>query len=276
MKKIIVNTCISQKQRVIKLLEEYESLSIFETANSLEIQFFFWDSIIPPKILKKIKEQFGEIKFKKISKKNWLLENKKNDIGVESEFFLISQGFIKKTKKKFYLQIPASSAFGTGTHESTFLALKSLEFLFKKNHFNTVLDMGTGTGILSFATRLITNSKIFAIDEDKNAEKCFLKNMKLNKLNNIIFLRNNGFKSKHLIDKKFDLIVSNMLLRDHKSLIKKYALNLTKNGFVVISGILDDQCNQLLQSMIKFNLIISKKFTLNNWVALILKKRGNQ
>lgn len=275
MKKIIVNINLSQKPKAIKLLEEHENLSIFERDDSLEVEFFFCDSFIPPNILKKIEDQFGRIKLKKIRTKNWLLENKKDDIGIESEFFFISQGFLKKKQKKFYLQIPASNAFGTGSHESTFLALRSLEYLFKKNDFNTILDMGTGTGILSFAARLMTSSQVFAIDVDKNAEKCFLRNIKLNKLNNIFFSRNNGFKSKILKDKKFDLIVSNMLLRNHKGLIKKYAINLKKNGFVVISGILDDQCNQLLQSLYKFNFFISKKFTLNNWVSLILKKSGN-
>ena len=275
MKKIIVNINLSQKPKAIKLLEEHENLSIFERDDSLEVEFFFWDSFIPPNILKKIEDQFGRIKLKKIRTKNWLLENKKDDVGIESEFFFISQGFLKKKKKNFYLQIPASNAFGTGSHESTFLALRSLEYLFKKNDFNTILDMGTGTGILSFAARLMTSSEVFAIDVDKNAEKCFLKNIKLNKLNNIFFSRNNGFKSKILKDKKFDLIVSNMLLRNHEGLIKKYAINLKKNGFVVISGILDDQCNQLLQSLYKFNFFISKKFTLNNWVSLILKKSGN-
>ena len=188
MKKIIVNISSGEKPQSLKLLEEYKDLSIFEKGDSLEVEFFFWDSLIPQNTLKKIKEQFGEIKIKKILKRNWLLLNKQTDSEIESEFFLISQNFTKKKKnKKFYLQIPANQAFGTGSHESTFLALKSLEYLFKKNSFKNILDMGTGTGILSFATRLMTSSKLIAIDKDKNAEMCFLKNIKLNNLNGIFF-----------------------------------------------------------------------------------------
>ena len=113
MKKIIVNINLSQKPKAIKLLEEHENLSIFERDDSLEVEFFFWDSFIPPNILKKIEDQFGRIKLKKIRTKNWLLENKKDDVGIESEFFFISQGFLKKKQKKFYLQFPASNAFRT-------------------------------------------------------------------------------------------------------------------------------------------------------------------
>lgn len=272
MKKITVNISIRKKPQVIKILEEYQDLSIFEKGDSLEIEFFFWNSFIHKNTLKKIEEQFGKIKLKNILNKNWLLENKKADIGIESEFFFISQGLMKKKPKKFNLQIPASSAFGTGSHESTFLALRSLEYLFKKKSFNSTLDMGAGTGILSFATRLMTSSEVIAIDTDKEAEKCFLKNIKLNNLNNIFFSRNNGFKSKILHEKKFDLIISNMLLRDHKDLIKNYSKSLNKNGFIVISGILENQCNEMLNILHKFNFIISKSFKSKNWVALILKK----
>ena len=273
MKKIIVNIPSSQKLGSIKLLEEHKDLSIFEKGDFLEIEFFFWNSLIPKNTLKKIKEQFGKTKIKEISNINWLVLNNETDTEIESEFFSISQGLTKKLKnKKFNLQIPASEAFGTGSHESTFLALKSLEYLFKRNSFKNILDMGAGTGILSFATRFMTSSKLIAIDRDKNAERCFLKNIKLNNLNSIFFSRNNGFKSTIFKDKKFDLIISNMLLKEHKHLVKNYAAKLNKDGFIIISGILDYQCNELLNILYKFNFIVSKRFKSNNWSTLVLKK----
>ena len=86
------------------------------------------------------------------------------------------------------------------------------------------------------------------------------------------FSRNNGFRSSMLRDKKFDLIVSNMLLEEHKLLVKNYATKLKKDGFIVISGILDDQSNELLNILCKFNFVVFKKFKSNNWSALVLKK----
>ena len=53
-----------------------------------------------------------------------MYQNIKDDKGTQTEFFYISQGLSNKiSNRKFKLKIPANNAFGTGSHESTFLSI---------------------------------------------------------------------------------------------------------------------------------------------------------
>ncbi len=275
MKKITIKINHFDKNKLFTLFESFESISIFNTNGGKIIDFLIKEDNLDAKSLNKIKNNFKSIKISNVFNKNWVLENSKNDKKILTDLFSISQGLLKlKKKKKFNLIIPASNSFGTGTHESTFLAIKSIEHLIKFTKFNRILDIGTGTGILAFIMKMITRKKVIATDVDINSKKCFLRNIKINNLNNIMFHRYNGFNGKEIQRKRFDLIISNMLLNEQKNLLKFFPFRLIPSGRLIISGILESQGNEIINSLLKFNLILKKKILLNNWVSLVFLKKG--
>ena len=178
-----------------------------------------------------------------------------------------------KKNKKFNIIIPASNSFGTGSHESTFLALKNIECILKKKRVIKCFDLGTGTGILTFAMRKITKKKIYSSDCDLNAGKNFNINKKINYLNNVFFFHCWGFNHFSLKKQKFDLIVSNLFLNPLKKLTKDFWYHLTKNGILIISGILKNQRNELIMHFTKFNLKLLKINYIGNWTSIVFQKK---
>ena len=81
----------------------------------------------------------------------------------ETNLFIFHQGLKKISTTKNKIIIPASSAFGTGSHESTILIIKSFEKVIKKNFFYFPLDIGTGTGILSFILNIKLKKKFMQL-----------------------------------------------------------------------------------------------------------------
>ena len=148
-------------EEIIDLFIEINQMSWFKVDYLWMVEIYNKDELYIKKILKtvipssKIKYYRREI----IQEKDWVLKVKKENIN--TEFFLITQNLIltNKIDKKFLLKIPASTAFGTGTHASTFLAIKSIEFLCKIKNFKNILDLGTGSGILSFVLSKLTKKK---------------------------------------------------------------------------------------------------------------------
>ena len=96
--------------------------------------------------------------------------------------FIFHQGFKNISTTKNKIIIPAGLSFGTGSHESTILIIKIFEKLNKKIIFNFPLDIGTGTGILSFILNKKLKKKIYATDISLESKDNFEKNKKINEI----------------------------------------------------------------------------------------------
>lgn len=262
-------------KKIPYFLDKYENISIFTENNISKIELYLPKDKYSNQILNDLDRDFGSYKSSVIKNKNWVKKNISYEKEVKTELFHISQDIkTKRNKKKYNLYISDINSFGTGSHESTFLAIRNLENLIKRNNFTNVLDIGTGTGILSFIIRKITSGKIIATDIDKLSRKSFLNNLKVNNLNNIFFQISDGFKNKYFKRKKFDLIVSNMLLNSQNFLVKFFFLKLKKNGFLVLSGILIIQENEIIVKFSKYKFRLLKKIYMGDWVSLIFTKNS--
>ena len=267
----------SQLHDILNIFENETNISWFENNHFWKFSFLkekkseliYFKECLEKKF--KIKSQIFILK-----NRNWLLENQKNDHCIKTELFSISQGIniFQDSNLKYKIIIPASNAFGTGNHESTFLVIRGIEFLLKLKKFKNILDIGTGTGILAFVLNKITRKKIYASDFDKSCINTFKRNRKLNNLNNLKFIRTEGFKHPEFRKEKFELIVSNILLQPLVRLSKDIKHHLKPRGYLILSGILEKQINDLFSFYSSLNFVIIKKITMNNWLLLILKKNA--
>ena len=147
------------------IFSKYNNVSIFPEGNYLKVEILLNNSEINSFSLSKLEKKFGNITLSIIKKKDWVYQNIKDDQGTQTEFFYISQGLSTKiSNRKFKLIIPANNAFGTGSHESTFLSIICIEYLIKRKYYSSICDVGTGSGILSFVLNKITKHKIDSID----------------------------------------------------------------------------------------------------------------
>ena len=277
--KLEFNILKSQLENVLNIFLNETNISWFENNNFWKFNFLK-EKRVELIYFKELLEKEFKIKTKILilKNRNWLLENQKNDALIRTELFSISQGIntFKDSCLKYKITIPASNAFGTGNHESTFLAIRGIEFLLKLKEFNNILDLGTGTGILAFVLNKLTRKKIFASDFDKSCINTFKRNRKLNNLNNLRFFHAEGFKHYEFRKEKFELIVSNILLQPLIRLSKDIKHHLRPRGYLIVSGILENQINDLFSFYSSLNFVIIKKITKNNWSLLILKKNAHK
>ena len=179
----------------------------------------------------------------------------------------------EKLKDRKIIKIDPGAAFGTGSHPSTYLCLETMENIIMTG--KKVLDIGSGSGILSIAAKLLGAKEICAIDNDYLAVNSTKSNFQLN------FDDSHGFKTylgsfneiftNHAID-DFDFIFCNILAEVIKELIPSIAKCLKNNGEVILSGILYSQKDEIIK-ILKFNhLKLIDLSSKNNWVCIAAKK----
>ena len=274
MRKLSFKINISNNKKIYSFLDKYQNISIFPDGEFFFIDIFLLEEKDFFSEIKNLEKELIPYKSTIISDLDLAPIYNLNHRSVKSELFSISRVINKRSKKKKYnLFISQNKSFGTGCHESTFLLIKHIELLVKKRFFFQALDLGTGTGILAFILRKLTNANITASDIDIFSKDSFFKNLKKNNLNNIFFQVSNGFKNKNFKRKKFDLIVSNMLLNFQKEMAKSFFLNLENNGILLISGILKNQENEIIIKFSKYKFRLKKKTYMNNWASLIFIKK---
>jgi ribosomal protein L11 methyltransferase len=160
--------------------------------------------------------------------------------------------------------------FGTGYHESTHLALQLLEQVAEFHPFQSVLDVGTGSGILSIGALLLGAREVYAIDIDSDAINEVKSNLELSGLDAINCSVEVGDVA-GLIRAPSDLVMAN--IEDHILIgLADDLLRLTKpGGVLLLSGILTERKLELL-SKLGSRIEQVSQLELNEWTGLTLKK----
>ncbi|MCS7084127.1 MAG: 50S ribosomal protein L11 methyltransferase [Aquificaceae bacterium] len=160
------------------------------------------------------------------------------------------------------LIIRRSCAFGTGLHESTQVSLKLLKRALKSGM--SVLDVGTGSGILAISAKLLGASKVVAIDIDPCAIKECKENSALNRVNIDCILA-----SPSEIDETFDLVIANLELSIFEKELKNILPLFSSKG--IFSGLYTKR--ELLNFIaLAGSLKLEAKMSRRSWFGVILKK----
>lgn len=163
------------------------------------------------------------------------------------------------------LRIPARSAFGTGSHESTRLTIRWLERLDLAGL--RVLDVGTGSGILAFACRHLGSGPVVGYDLDLETACIARQNMDLNGISFSLFA---GRTSALSPNARFDVFLVNVLperiLHELPSLVK----HLRPGGHLISSGNLVARRDELLGTFAACGLECCGELEDGEWVAFHL------
>ncbi len=224
------------------------------------------------------KNQFFE--WSVIKEEDWLTSWKKYWAPeLVGNHFLILPCWInlsKKFKDKQIIKIDPGAAFGTGSHPSTYLCLEKMEnilFTDKK-----VLDIGSGSGILSVAARLRGAKEVCAVDNDYLAINSTKSNFQLNfgNLNNLnTYLGSfNEVILKNQLE-QFDFVLCNILAEVIKGMIPNIYKCLRNNGEVIFSGILNSQKDEIIKILIQHDLKLLDVSTRKDWACISAQKASN-
>jgi len=173
------------------------------------------------------------------------------------------------------LHIEAATAFGSGQHESTEGCLTALSLLADQQAFSHPLDMGCGSGILALAMAALWKVPVLACDNDPEAVRVTLENGQKNSLGHFIDAEvSEGFSA--LKNKVFDIITANILADPLCQMAEDLSRALTPGGFVVLSGLLDRQVEDVVRAYKKVEINLDKQISIRGWSTLILRKEKNE
>lgn len=147
--------------------------------------------------------------------------------------------------------------FGTGTHPTTRDCLEALEAASCSKEITTVLDLGTGTGLLSLAAARLCSRRVVAVDLNLLAAKTAVKNVKLNQLQDRIVVVQG--KAEDVIDYPADLVIANIHYDVMRHLIN--AEGFVKKKRFILSGLLRTEANDVANRLARHPIQILKQWT---------------
>ncbi|GAA0482806.1 50S ribosomal protein L11 methyltransferase [Salinibacillus aidingensis] len=166
------------------------------------------------------------------------------------------------------IELDPGMAFGTGTHPTTVLSLQALEQYVQKD--DTVLDVGSGSGVLSISSVLFGAEQVYAYDLDDIAVKSTTINAKLNKVHEQIEAKQNDLLKG--VDVQADVIVSNILAEIIVQFTEE-AFNLLKPGGVFItSGIIQGKKEEVRNNLESIGFEIIETNQMEDWISFVAKK----
>lgn len=249
------------------LLENDDHFSVFISDIDLAVEAKLNSSLMKLK-----NENFIEsfrVEKEILEDKNWNEEwEKSREVIRISDRIVIKPTFKNYSAKEneIVLTIDPKMSFGTGEHQTTKLILRLLEKYVHKGI--KVLDVGSGTGILAIASIKLGASKAVAVDSDEICLDNCNENCSLNQVVDSVKILTGEIDAVNEND--FDLILANIQKNVLIEIAEKLKSRLNKNGFVILSGLLDSDFDVIRNKYYSIGFEIRRIEKEDEWIALVL------
>ena len=168
------------------------------------------------------------------------------------------------------IELDPGMAFGTGTHETTRMCLEVLEKYAAPS--KSLLDVGTGSGILSIGAAKMGCGKITAVDIDTVAVKVAKENAALNKVEDKIDIVC-GNLTDCIKKEKYDIVVANIIADAIIMLSGGISDFLSDTGVYITSGIINHRADDVKAKLAECDFVITDEISQGDWVAIVCKKK---
>jgi len=163
------------------------------------------------------------------------------------------------------IRLDPGMAFGTGTHPTTQLSLQNLETVI--NGGEHLIDVGTGSGVLSIAAKAMGVGQVEAYDLDDVAVRAAQANLDLNPVAaDVKVAANDLLKGIHT---QADIIVANILAEIIVPLVPQAKANLKRGGYFITSGIIDDKFATVMAALKAAGFQITQHTQMGDWHSIV-------
>jgi ribosomal protein L11 methyltransferase len=277
--KLFVLSFIVDKSQISELsdaLIDFGALSVSENRSKAEIAIdaLFDEMIVNDACI--LFEKYNPT-IAEVPEKDWVNEwvSTFKPIYIDDLFTILPVGYDNQGQRTTYtLEIDPRDAFGAGTHPTTILCLKALSSILsqkKSEDKYSVLDIGTGSGILAIAAAKIGASSITAIDIDPASVSRAIDNAELNDCYDITFLYSSiEHFSKGML---FSLVIANL----QSAIIEKYfsdiELLVEDDGEIILSGMDERWIDDIVSLVESKGWEVFNKEILDSWGCLCIRRK---
>lgn len=166
------------------------------------------------------------------------------------------------------IELDPGMAFGTGTHPTTVMCLQALEKVIKTG--DTVIDVGTGSGVLSIGSAMLGAKSVHALDLDEVAVRSAKENVELNKMQHIVEVFHGNLLD--TVKEPANVVVANILAEIILSFTDDAYSIVKPGGLFVTSGIIATKRDDVKAGLEASGFVIEEVIMMEDWVAIIARK----
>lgn len=169
------------------------------------------------------------------------------------------------------IRMDPGPAFGTGSHPTTRMCLQALEDLAPDGGWS-LLDVGTGSGILAMYGALLGAAPVEAVDVDEEALRWASWNLELNDLRRAVRLSGTPLRE---WDRTFSVVTANLVLETILELLPGFSRVVAAEGTLVLSGLLQTQVPRVTPVLIRSGFRVVRELRAEEWSCVLAEFQGH-
>lgn len=212
------------------------------------------------------------VSVQEVDEEDWATAWKKyyHPVKISNRFTIVPtwEDYERVNTDELIIELDPGMAFGTGTHPTTVMCLQALEKTVQTD--SSVIDVGTGSGVLSIGAAKLGASKIHALDLDEVAVRSAIENIALNKVDHIVRVTHGNLLDN--VDEQADIVVANILAEIIMTFTDDAFTIVKEGGLFITSGIIATKKDDVRESLQDAGFEIEEVMMMEDWVTIISRK----
>ncbi|MGE7182850.1 50S ribosomal protein L11 methyltransferase [Peribacillus sp. NPDC006672] len=212
------------------------------------------------------------VSISEVNEEEWATAWKKyyNPVKISERFTIVPtwEDYTPVSSDELIIELDPGMAFGTGTHPTTVMCIQALERTVRPG--DLVVDVGTGSGVLSIAAALLDAKRIQSLDLDEVAVQSAMQNVELNNVQDKVSVSQGNLLDG--VNEQADVVVANILAEVIMRFTDDVAKVVKPGGYFIASGIIQPKKQDVKDAIIGSGFTIEETILMEDWVAIIAKR----
>ncbi|USK73471.1 50S ribosomal protein L11 methyltransferase [Peribacillus frigoritolerans] len=214
------------------------------------------------------------VSISEVNEEEWATAWKKyyNPVKISERFTIVPtwEDYTPVSSDELIIELDPGMAFGTGTHPTTVMCIQALERTVTPG--DLVVDVGTGSGVLSIAAALLDAKRIQSLDLDEVAVQSAKQNVEINNVQDKVSVSQGNLLDG--VNEQADIVVANILAEVIMRFTDDVAKVVKPGGYFIASGIIQTKKQDVKEAIIASGFTIEETILMEDWVAIIAKRNA--
>ncbi|WHY55143.1 50S ribosomal protein L11 methyltransferase [Peribacillus simplex] len=212
------------------------------------------------------------VSISEVNEEEWATAWKKyyNPVKISERFTIVPtwEDYTPVSSDELIIELDPGMAFGTGTHPTTVMCIQALERTVQPG--DLVVDVGTGSGVLSIAAALLDAKRIQSLDLDEVAVQSAKQNVELNNVQDKVSVSQGNLLDG--VNEQADIVVANILAEVIMRFTDDVAKVVKPGGYFIASGIIQTKKQDVKEAIMASGFTVEETILMEDWVAIIAKR----